>query len=137
MVKKLISIALVVTIISLFVVSYADAGSKGRYRWQGAGIALGALALGGLIVHHLHAYPPPPHVVYSPPPEPYYPPPHEYVPGHWQTVREWVPGTWESVWVPGYYDRCGRWVAGHYEERWTPGRYIERRVWIEGHYRRY
>ena len=73
----------------------AEAGSKARYRWQGAGIALGSVALGGLILHGLHTLPPPPQVVYSPPPEPYYsPPPREFVPGHLETTSEWVPGTW-------------------------------------------
>jgi hypothetical protein len=139
MAKKYISIALVLTLISLFAVTSADAGSKGRHRWQGAGIALGALALGGFFAHQLYAYPPPPPppFVYSVPPEPYDPPSYEYVPGHWETVREWVPGTWEKVWVPGHYDRWGNWIAGHYVERKTPGRYVERRVWVEGHYRRY
>lgn len=139
--KKLMSVALVIILISLFVITSAEAGSKTRHRWQGAAIALGALALGGLIVHQIHAYPSQPAVTYYPPPpqpEPYYgPPPSEYVPGHWETTQEWVPGTWERVWVPGQYDRWGNWVAGHYVERQTPGQYVERRVWVEGHYRRY
>jgi hypothetical protein len=136
--KKLASVVLVLALLSLFTISSAHAGSKQRHRWEGAGIALGLVTLGGLIAHELYAYPPPPpRVVYSPPPEPYYPPPQEYVPGHWETTREWAPGTWERRWNPGYYDRWGNWVAGHYEDRQTPGHYRERRIWIEGYYRPY
>ena len=138
MVKKLISMILVLTLVSLFAINSAEAGSKTRHRWQGAGIALGAVLLGGLVAHQIaaHAYTQPPQVVYSPPPEPrWYPPAPEYIPGHWEIAREWVPETWERVWVPGHYDRWRNWVAGHYEDRQTPGRYVDRRVWVEGHYR--
>lgn len=138
--KKFGITILILTLISLFIIAPAEAGSKTRHRLQGAAIALGAVAIGGLMAHQLYAHvpPPPPRVVYYPPPEPYYCPPRaEYIPGHWETVREWIPGTWEKVWVPGHYDRCGNWVAGHYEYRQTPGRYVERRVWVEGYYRRY
>ena len=136
MVKKIISIALVLTLVSLFAVASADAGSKTRHRLQGAAIALGALALGGIVAHQIHAYPPPQVVYYPPQPEPYYYRPQtEYIPGHWEMVREWVPGTWERVWVPGHYDRWGNWVAGHYVERQIPGRYVEQRAWVEGYYR--
>jgi hypothetical protein len=143
MMKKLGITILILTLLSLFTIHPAEAGSKTRHRWQGAAIALGAVALGGLIAHQIHAYtpPPPPVACFPPPPqpEPYYcpPPRSEYVPGHWETVREWVPGTWEKVWVPGHYDRYGNWIAGHYEERRTPGYYAEKRVWVEGYYRRY
>lgn len=137
MMKKIISIVLALTLISLVTVASAEAGSKTRHRWQGAAIALGALALGGVVAHQIHAYPPP--IAYYPPqPDPYYYRPHsEYVPGHWETTQEWIPGEWERIWVPGHYDRYGRWVAGHYVERQTPGRYVERRFWVEGQYRRY
>ena len=134
--KKLISMVLVVVFIGLFTLNSAEAGSKEHYMWQGAGIALGAVALGTMAYQlFTHTHPP---VVYSPPPEPRYlppPPPPEYVPGHWETTREWVPGVRERVWVPGHYDRRRNWVKGHYEERQTPGYYAERRVWVEGHYR--
>jgi len=125
--KKLIATVLVLTLVSLFAITPAEAGSKTRHRWQGAGIGLGALLLGGLVAHHMAAYASPPRVVYAPPPEP------EWVPGHWEMTREWVPGTLERVWVPGHYDRRGHWVAGHYLNRRTPGFYEERRVWIEGY----
>jgi hypothetical protein len=131
MVKKLMAAILVIALISLVTFATADAGSEARYRWQGAAIALGAVALGGLIFHHAYAYPPP--AVYAPPPPPA--PPPEFVPGHWEIVREWVPGISERVWVPGHYDRWGNWVKGHYEVRQTPGGYLERRVWVEGYYR--
>jgi len=139
--KKLGITILILTLVSLFTIAPAEAGSKTRHRWQGAAIALGAVALGGLLAHQIHAHTPPPVAYYPPPPpqpEPYYyRHQSEYVPGHWEMVREWVPGEWERVWVPGHYDRWGNWVAGHYVERQTPGRYVERRVWVEGHYRRY
>ncbi len=143
MMKKLGITILILALVSLVTITPAEAGSKTRHRWQGAAIALGAVALGGLIAHQIHAHtPPPPPVAYfpvPPQPEPYYcpPPRSEYVPGRWETVQEWVPGTWERVWVAGHYDRYGNWVAGHYEERLTPGYYAERRVWVEGYYRRY
>ena len=134
--KKLASMALILAMISFFMTSAAEAGSKQRHVWEGAGIALGALALGGLIAHSLHPLPsPPPQIAYPSPPRPYYPPPGEYVPGHWEIVRGWVPGTWERVWVPGHYDHWRRWVPGHYEEVQTPGHYEERRSWVEGYYR--
>ena len=130
--KKSASIFLALALVSFFMISPAEAGSAARHRWQEAGIALGAVGLGGLILHGLSVLlPPPPVGVYSPPPEPYYPPQQEFVPGHWETIREWVPGTWERVWVPGHYDRWGRWVVGHYEDRQTPGYYAERRVWVD------
>jgi heme A synthase len=128
--KKLIATVLVLTLVSLFAIAPAEAGSKTRHRWQGAGIALGALLLGGLVAHTMAVHASPPPVIYAPPPEP------EWVPGHWEITREWVPGTWERVWVPGHYDRRGHWVAGHYINRKIPGYYEERRVWVEGHYRR-
>ena len=130
--KKIISIILAVAFVSLFTLNTAQAGSKQHYMWNGAGIALGAIALGA-IVHQL--FTPPPQVAYPPPEPRYYPPPPEYIPGHWETTREWVPGTWERVWVPGYHDRWRNWVGGHYEDRQTPGYYVERRIWVEEHYR--
>jgi len=131
--KKLTTMILVLALFSLFAITPAQAGDKQRHMWYGAGIALGAMTLGGLFAHHVQAYPPPPpRVVYYPPPPP---PSPEYVPGHWETIREWVPGTWEKVWVPGHYDHWRHWVPGHYEERQTPGQYVERRVWVEAYYR--
>jgi hypothetical protein len=133
--KKLIAIVLLLTLVSLFAIVPAEAGSKILQSWQGAGIALGALLLGGLVVHHMAAQVPP-QVVYAPLPEVrYYPPGPEWVPRHWEMAREWVPGTWERVWVPGHYDGRGHWVAGHYINRQARGYYEERRVWVEGYYR--
>jgi hypothetical protein len=133
MVKKFMAIILALAFISVFTLAPAEAGSTGRHRWEGAAIALGAVALGSLIFHHAHVYAYPPPVVYAPPPPPA--PPPEFVPGHWEIIREWVPGISERVWVPGHHDRWGNWVVGHYEIRRTPGRYVERRVWVEGYYR--
>ncbi|MFB3887141.1 MAG: hypothetical protein ACE144_18095 [Thermodesulfobacteriota bacterium] len=139
--KKIISMALVITFVALFTFSSAEAGSKQRNMWKGAGIALGAVALGTMALQlFTHSHPEqPPQVVHYPPDEPRYcpPPPSrpEYVPGHWETIREWVSGTWEKVWVPGHSDRHRNWIEGHYEDRQTPGYYAERRVWVEGYYR--
>jgi hypothetical protein len=124
--KKLTLIILVLALISGFIFPIAEAGVKKKLKY---------LAVLGLL-------PPPPIPapvgVYSPPIMPYCPPPQEYItPGHWETIREWVPGTWERVWIPGYYDHWKRWVPGHYEDRQTPGYYSDRRVWIEEHYRPY
>ena len=140
--KKLGITILILALVSLFMITPADAGSKTRNRWQGAAIALGAVALGGLLAHQIYANTPSPVAYYPPPPPPqpepyYYRPQPEYIPGHWEMVREWVPGTWERVWVPGQYDRWGNSVAGHYVERQTPGRYVERKAWMEGYYRHY
>lgn len=138
MCKKLATIILVLALFSLFTLTPAQAGDKQRHMWYGAGIALGSVALLGLLTHPHIAPPPRPQVLYSPPPQPYYPPPPpDYTSGHWETIREWVPGAWERVWVPGYHDRWGNWVAGHYEDRQTPGHYIEKKVWVEGFYRNY
>ena len=128
--KKLGITILILALVSLFTITPAEAGSKTRNQWQGAAIALGALALGGIVAHQIYANTPPP-VAYYPPPPPHPEPYHyrhqpEYVPGHWETVREWVPGAWERVWV-----------AGHYLERQTPGYYAERKAWVEGYYRHY
>ena len=123
--KKLALMVLILTLISVFTIPTAEAGSRKRI--------LKAFALGGLLA----ALPPPP-VFMAPAPGPYYSPPRqEYAPGHWEITREWVPGTWERVWVPGYHDRWGRWVPGHDEDRQAPGYYEERRVWVEGYYRPY
>jgi hypothetical protein len=121
--KKLISMILAVVFISFFALNSAEAGSRHHDMWNGAGIALGALTLGA-IASQFFTHP-------SPPP----PPAYAYIPGHWETTREWVPGTWTRIWVPGYYDRWGRSVRGHYEVRQIPGHYVERRVWVEGYYR--
>jgi hypothetical protein len=123
--KKLMLMILVLTLISVFIVPSAEAGYKSLLK---------VLALGGLLA----AFPPPPPIVISPAPAPYYSPSRqEYVPGHWEVIREWVPGTWERVWIPGHYDRWGRRVAGHYEDRQIPGHYVERKVWVDGYYRPY
>lgn len=145
MIKKLAALTLVLIFISVFTICKAEAGSKQRYMWSGAGIAFGAMALGGILAHHVYIHrQPSPVIIHYPPPPPmprhsYYPPPTrlEYIPGHWEIIREWVPGKWEKVWVPGHYDKWGNWVESHYEEKLTPGYYIEKRVWVEGYYRNF
>ena len=127
--KKTLSLILVVSLICLFAITSAEAGSKLRPRWPGPEIAIGALLFGGLVAHHMAAHARQPEVVYAPPPQ------VEWVPEHWEMTREWVPGTWERVWVPGHYDGRGHWMAGHYINRQAPGYYEERRVWVEGYYR--
>lgn len=123
--KKLTLMILVLAFISVFTIASAEAESNAHR-------VLKALALGGLLA----ALPPP--VLVSPAPNPhYYRPPQEYVLGHWEMTREWIPGAWERVWIPGHYDRRGNWFAGHYENRQAPGYYEERRVWVEGYYRPY
>lgn len=138
--KRLATSILILTFFSLIIISPAQAGSKSRHMWTGAGIAIGAMALGGILAHHIYVHtPPPPMVIYYTTPPSYYPPPPrpEYIPGHWEIIKEWVPGKWEKVWVPGHYDRCGNWIEGHYEEILTPGYYVEKKVWVEGYYRNY
>ena len=66
---------------------------------------------------------------------PYYAPLREWVPGHCEYVREWVPRRHERVWVPerrGPYDRHR---PGHYRERHSDGEYRQKRIWREGSYR--
>jgi hypothetical protein len=123
--KKMALMVLSLALISAFTIPPAEARSTHR--------VLEALALGSLIA----AFLPPPPVIAFRAPESYYPPRQEYIPGHWEITREWVPGSWERGWIPGHYDHWGRWVAGHYENRLTQGYYAERRVWIEGYYRSY
>ena len=135
MVKKLVTMILVVAFVSLIAINAAEARSRYRHSWGGAGIVLGAFAL-GIITNEALSHRQPEVIYAPPPPPPYYPPRAEYIPGHWELTREWVPGTWERVWVPEYYDRNGRLMGGHYEDRQTPGYYEERRVWVEGYYRR-
>jgi hypothetical protein len=122
--KKLVLMILVLAFISVFTIPPAEAGSNN---------ILKALALGGLLA----ALGPPPVVIAPGPERHYYPPRQEYVSGHWEISREWVPGTWERVWVPRQYDRWGNWVPGHYETRQAPGFYEKRRVWVEGYHRPY
>jgi hypothetical protein len=130
MLKKISSIIMVLTLVSIFTITSAEAGSRQQGFLTGAGIALGAMALGGMMAHQLYASPLPPPAVYSPPP-----PRVQYVPGHWEVSRDWVSGNRERIWIPDYRDRRGNWIAGHYEDRQTPGHYEERRIWIEGYYR--
>src|SRR4030042_3005370 len=114
--KKLALMVLILTLISVFTIPTAEAGSRKRI--------LKALALGGLLA----ALPPPP-VFMAPATGPYISPPRqEVLPGHWEITREWVPGTWERVWIPGNYDQWGYWVTGHYKLRKIPGRCVEGRV---------
>ena len=122
--KKLALMILVLALISAFTIPSAEAGSKDIWK---------ALAIGGLFA----ALIPPPVVIAPALEHPYPPPRQEYVPGHWEMTREWIPGARERVWIPGYYDRWGHRVPGHYEDRQAPGYYQERRVWIEGYYRPY
>jgi hypothetical protein len=95
MLKKLATAILVLALFSLFTITPAQAGDKQRNIWKGAGIALGAVALGGLLAYSLHALPPPPppHVVYSPPPDPYE---ERQTPGHYEDRRVWVEGYYRS-----------------------------------------
>ncbi len=60
MVKKLLSMVLVLTLVSLFAITSAEAGSKTRNGWPGAGIALGAILLGGFVAHQIATHVPPP-----------------------------------------------------------------------------
>lgn len=72
----------------------------------------------------------------------------EWIPSHYETIREqvYVPGREERVFVPAVYewrqDHCGRLVsvlvcAAHYETRCTSGHYevVTRQVWVEGGWR--
>jgi len=122
--KKLTLVILVLAFISVFTLLSAEAGSKDIWK---------VLAPGGLFA----ALPPPPVVIAPAPERHYYAPRQEYVPGHWEITREWVPEAWERVWIPGYRDRWGHRVAGHYENCQVPGYYQERKVWVEGYYRPY
>ena len=47
--KKLATVILVLALFSLFTITPAEAGDKQRYMWDGAGIALGTVALLGLL----------------------------------------------------------------------------------------
>jgi len=112
------------------------AGCKQHYRWEGAGIALGAMAVLGTLLSWR-----PPVVAAAPvcacEPPVYYnacPPPRTWVPGHWEYNRERTGSYWEQAWIPGHYDRYGRWVCGHHIQRRVPGHWIEHRVWVPGYY---
>ena len=93
---KTLSMILVVAVISLLAITSVEAGSRVRPMFPGAEIAVGALVLGGFVAHHMAAHARQPEVVYAPPPHSRYrPPEREWEAGHWEMIREWVPGTWE------------------------------------------
>jgi hypothetical protein len=104
--KKVIAAVLVLTLVSLFAIAPAEAGSKIRQSWQGAGIALGALLLGGLVVHQMATQASPPQVVYAPPPE-----------LHYDGRGHWVAGHYINREAPGYYEERRVWVEGYYRQR--------------------
>lgn len=128
--KKTGIISLMIIIIVSFSMSPVLAGSKQRYRWQGAAIGLGAAALGHVIYKNAQARHAPERVVVverpayaSPCPPPCYPGACSYEPR-----RVWVEPVREQVWNPGHYHN-GRWIEG----QWilieaSPGYWREARV---------
>lgn len=60
-----------------------------------------------------------------------------------RTVRQWVPGRYEQVWVPqrcNYKPRRGvtKCRDGHYDQRWVEGHYqnVEQWVWVPSRWHR-
>ncbi len=116
--RKLLAVAVISSLLLGLVPAPAMAGDPHavRNRWAGAGIAIGALTLGGLILGSLFqpvpvvaappavVTPPPPVVYYTPPPVVYAPPPVVYAappavvysPPPVVVYRGWVPpGHWK------------------------------------------
>ncbi len=102
--KKLLTFATMVAVCLAFSVPQADAGRKQRHRWQGAAIGIGALMLGGAILHDIHRTHHRPRVYYDHgydsrryESREYYrtpPPPN----GHWEEKKTWIPPTYERIW---------------------------------------
>lgn len=123
--KKLIILSMMTVFFLSLSTGPVFAGSKERYRWQGAAIGIGAAILGSAIInsyksepvrvieHETHYYS--------------YPPPR--CQRSCEPRRVWVPPVNEQVWNPGHYDQYGRWISGQYIllER-APGYWVEERV---------
>jgi hypothetical protein len=126
--KRWVLVGLVALMI-LALSSISFAGDRGRGRWEGFAIGLGAVTLYNLFEHGTFSPVIPPHRGHER--RVYYPPPVVHEPsGHWEIVQEYIPEERERVWVPGHYED-GYWVKGHHEVRVYPGHYIERKVWVE------
>ncbi len=110
------------------------AGDRGRGRWEGFAIGLGAVTLYNLFEHGKFSPVIPPHGGYER--HRHYHPPVVYEPsGHWEIRKEWIPERRERIWVPGHYEN-GYWVKEHYEVRVYPGYWEKHRVWVEDDYPR-
>lgn len=104
-------------------VSFAD--DRGRGRWEGIAIGLGAVTLYNLFQHGQFSPVITPQRVYQSPPVVCQPS------GHWEIHRQWIPERREYVRIPDHYEG-GYWVKGHHEVRIYPGYYEDRKVWVEG-----
>ena len=55
------------------------------------------------------------------------------VAGHWETVRKWIPGHYESHNTSSGHTISITSLSGGYGHSWTtwvPGRYVTERVWV-------
>lgn len=113
--KKTGIISLMIIFLVSFSMSPALAGSKERYRWQGAAIGLGAAALGHVIYQNARERHAPERVVVVERPVYAAPCPPPRCPGasFHEPRRVWVEPVRERVWNPGHYHN-GRWTEGQW-----------------------
>lgn len=112
--KKAGIISLMIIVLVSSSMSPALAGSKERYRWQGAAIGLGAAALGHAIYKNAQARHAPERVVVVEGPVYAAPcPPPRCSRACDEPRRVWVEPARERVWNPGHYHN-GRWIEGQW-----------------------
>mgnify|MGYP001069739808 CR=1 FL=1 len=115
--KKTGIISFIIIFLVSFSLSPALAGSKERYRWQGAAMGFGAAVLGHAIYKNARAGRAPQKVVVVERPvySAYAPCPPYRCPGACccEPRRVWVEPVREKVWNPGHY-RNGRWIEGQW-----------------------
>lgn len=128
--KKTGIIFLMIIMLMSFSMSPALAGSKERYRWQGAAMGFGAAVLGHAIYKNAKTRHVPERVVVVERPAYASPCPPPCCPGSccYEPRRVWIEPVREKVWNPGHYQN-GRWTEG----QWilietTPGHWREARV---------
>ncbi len=102
------------------------------------GLAVTAVVLSGsaALADHVHSG------CHGRPPAPIAPVPEQQGQYELRTVRKWVPGRSEQVWVPGRCFGHRRWQRceqGRYVTRWIPGSFqdVQEYVWVQREERRW
>jgi hypothetical protein len=161
--NKLVPILLAALLVTVTRPTPSQAGSSSCYRWEGFALGVGtAMVAGAFLNHGRSCYYPPRHYRRWGPWAPRYwgppcRPPLRRCRGFYEIKREWIPPTYERVWVEGYtytviqradgYRAAdGRWIESHYRpvREWVPAHWEERllregywkeeRVWVPSRY---